>query len=290
MEEKHADAAAHEGVTERIRRLSMDTIDRGPATRMRPTDAESPVRRNGVTRDHGLAPTPSTHFSQFLAMAHAFFLGVDVGTAANGSLDATLSMLEKEKESSEGAARYRLNHIRHHTDVADADALADHIQSFVADKPYIGRTNIIVHRGPDPGQALIEALKNRGLDPVAATLTVGSGTVSGETDEVGVTLGTADAVRTLAELHRDGLLTIDDHTTEAGSELARGVQRASEALDAADGNQDTPEAAGSRLDVLDDVDTSVRSAALAAWCGTERSFDPSQHLKEDPQTGRPNGA
>jgi hypothetical protein len=222
-------------------------------------------------------------------MAHAFFLGVDVGAAADGPLDATLTILEKEKESTDGTARFRLSYIRHHSDVTDADTLADHIQGLVADQPYIGRTSIIVHRGTESGQALVNALKARGLDPVAATLTDGSGMVPGETDEVGVTLGTADAVRTLAELHRDGQLAIDDHTTEVASELARGVQRAAEALDAADGDQDTPEAAGSRLDVLDDVASPVRSAALAAWCGTERSFDPSQHLKEDPQTGRPSG-
>jgi hypothetical protein len=58
-------------------------------------------------------------------------------------------------------------------------------------------------------------------------------------------------------------------------------------LDAADGDQDTPGAAGSTLEALDDVDTHVVSAALAAWCGTERSFDPTQHLKADPHTRRP---
>lgn len=218
-------------------------------------------------------------------MAHAFFLGIDSGSAADASPNATLTILEKEKEQSEGTARFRLNYIRPLPNMEAAD-LADHIQSLVAEQPYIGRTNIIVNRGTEPGRALVDALKTRGLDPVAATLTDGSGTVPGETDEGSVTLGTAEVVRTLAELHRDGLLTIEDHTTEAGSQLARGVQRASEALDAADGNQATPEAAGSTLEVLDDVDMHVRSAALAAWCGMERSFDPSKHLKEDPQTGR----
>ncbi len=222
-------------------------------------------------------------------MAHAFFLGIDVDPTADASLDATLTILEKEQEPSDGAARYRLNHIRHHTEVADAATLADHVQGLVADQPYIGRTSIIVNRGPEPGQALVEALQERGLAPVAATLTTRSGSISGDPDAGDVTLSTANAVRTLAELHRDGLLTVEDHSKEVASQLAREVQRAAEALDAADGNQDTPEAAGSRLDVLDDVGAPIRSAALAAWCGTERSFDPSQHLKEDPQTGRPDG-
>jgi hypothetical protein len=222
-------------------------------------------------------------------MAHAFFLGIDVGSTADASPNATLTILEKEKEQSEGTARFRLNYIRPLPNMEAAD-LADHIQSLMAEQPYIGRTNIVVNRGGTFGQALVDALRDRGLDPVAATLTDGSGTVPGETDEVSVSLGTSDAVQILAELHRDGRLVIEDHTTEAGSQLARGVQRASEALDAADGNRETPEADGSPLQMLSDVDMHVRSAALAAWCGTERSFDPSQHLKEDPQTGRPNGA
>lgn len=223
-------------------------------------------------------------------MAHAFFLGVDLtGDASDDRIDATLTILEKEKEQSAAQADFRLDHVRHHRDVDSPQALADHVQGLVAERPYIGRTSIVINRAAAPGTELVEALSDRGLDPVAATLTEGSGSVPGERDEVGVSLGTADAVRTLAELYRDRRLGIDDHSTEAASELARGVQHASEVLDEADGNQDTPEAAGSTLDPLNDVDTAVTSAALAAWVGVERSFDPSQHLKEDPHAGRSDG-
>lgn len=223
-------------------------------------------------------------------MAHAFFLGVDFTSEdASERVEAILTMLEKEQESSDEKATYRLDHIRSRTDVDSIDALADHIQGLVAERPYIGRTNIIVNRGTDSGRALVEALQDLGLDPVAATLTAGSGTVPGERDEVGVHLGTADAVRTLAELYRDRQFQITDHTTEAASELARGVQRAAEVLDEADGSQAVSEASGSVREALSDIGPAVRSAALAAWFGTERSFDPTQHLKEDPQTGRPNG-
>jgi hypothetical protein len=218
-------------------------------------------------------------------MAHAFFLGVDVADT-DDAVDATLTMLEKEKEQTDVAPNYRLDHARRHTDVASAGALADHIQGLVAQRPYIGRTSIVVNRGPAPGQALVEALGERGLDPVAATLTEGSGAVPGGRDEVGVQLGTSDAVRTLAGLYRDRRFGIDDHATEAASDLARGLQRAAERLDEADGNQDTPEAAGSTLDVFNEMGPAVTSAALAAWVGAERSFDPSQHLKQDPQTRR----
>lgn len=222
-------------------------------------------------------------------MAHAFFLGVDLADReSDDHVDATLTILEKEQEQSAAEASYRLDHIRHHEDAASVDDLADHIQGLVAERPYIGRTNIIINRGSSFGQALVDALSERGLDPISATLTGGSGAVSGERDEVGVHLGKSNAVRTLANLYRNRRLGIDDYTTEAASELARGVQRASEVLDEADGNQDTPEASGSTLDALNDAGTPVTSAALAAWVGEERSFDPTQHLKEDPQTGRPN--
>jgi len=217
-------------------------------------------------------------------MAHAFFLGVDLAED-DGSVEAILTVFEKEDQG-EAPSRFRLDHARRRPGESP-DALADRLQSFVAERPYTGRTNIVVNRSVEPGAALIDALKDRGLDPLAVTLTGGSGTVAGEPDEVGVSLGVADAVRTLAELYRDGRLVVESHTTEAASQLARGLQRAAEVLDAADGDQDTPEAAGSTLDALDDGNAQVVSAALAAWCGTERSFDPSQHLKADPHTRRP---
>lgn len=217
-------------------------------------------------------------------MAHAFFLGVDLTENDDESIGATLAILEKEKEQSAPEASFRLDHARRYTKDS-VGALADHLQSLVAEQPYIGRTNMVVNRTSAAGQALVEALAERGMDPVAATLTEGDGVVAGESDEVGVHLGRVEAVRTLAELERDGRLSIEDHATEAVSDLARGIQRATEALDEADGNWETPEAQGSSLNHLGDVNASVISAALAAWCGTERSFDPSQHLKEDPQTG-----
>lgn len=216
-------------------------------------------------------------------MAHAFFLGVDVTEDDDDSIGATLTILEKEKEQSATEAQFRLDHARHYTQDTVAD-VAEHLQSLVAERPYIGRTNIVVNRTSTVGQSLVEALTDRGLDPVATTLTDGDGVVAGESDEVGVHLGRVEAVRTLAELDRDGRLHIEDYAAEAVSQLARGIQHATEALDEADGNWEIPEAEGSSLNQLGEVGAAVTSAALAAWCGTERSFDPSQHLKEDPQT------
>lgn len=217
-------------------------------------------------------------------MAHAFFLGIDATPSDNeSSFDVTFALFEKSKEDDDESAEYRLDHVRHRTGIASAEDLAEHLQGLVADRPYIGRTSLIVNRRTAFGQALVDALEDRGLDPVAATLTEGEGGTSGETDEIAVQLGGIDAVRTIADLHRDGVLTIESHTTEVASQLARDVQALAEQLDEADGDI---EALGGTTSgpSFDPTATHVTSAALAVWLGTERSFDPSQHLKRSPQT------
>ena len=217
-------------------------------------------------------------------MAHAFFLGVDVApTDGEGSDTVTHALFEKSTEGKGDVATYRLGHNRQYTEVDSADDLASHLQGLVAEQPYIGRTSLIVNRNTDFGQALVDALKDRGMDPVAATLTDGSGATPGETDEIGVHLGGIDAVRTLADLHREGRITFEGHATETASRLARDVQALAEQLDEADGDIEALGASTSGPSFDPDA-AHVNSAALAVWLGTERSFDPSQHLKESPQT------
>lgn len=217
-------------------------------------------------------------------MAHAFFLGIDAlpNEDAN-STGVTLALIEKSKEPDDAESTYRLDHIRHHSEKTAADDLADHLQGLVAERPYIGRTTLIVNRGTEDGQALFDALEDRGLTPVAVTLTGEDGAPAGTTDDRGVRLKRADAVRTLVNLYRDYRLSFEEYATESASRLARDVQGLSEVLDEAEGDTEvsgTAQAAPS----VDPNDTHLTSAALAAWLGTERSFDPSQHLKETPQT------
>ncbi|MFB6097710.1 MAG: hypothetical protein ABEK84_01060 [Salinibacter sp.] len=217
-------------------------------------------------------------------MAHAFFLGVDVDPSSSEQSPAvTHALFEKETEGDHDEVTYRLDHIRRHTDVASADDLADHLQSLVAGRPYIGRTSLIINRNTEFSQALVDALRERGLDPVVATLTEGSGVAAGGTDEIGVHLGGIDAVRTIADLQRERKLIFESHTTEAASRLARDMQELADQLDEADGDL---EALGTSTSgpSFDPEATHVTSAALAVWLGTERSFDPSQRLKESPRT------
>lgn len=223
-------------------------------------------------------------------MAHAFFLGVDVAPSdGNPPHDVTHALFEKSTEGGDDGATYRLDHIRHHTDIASTDELADHLQGLVAEQPYIGRTSLIVSRSTDFGQALVDALEDRGMDPVAATLTEGSGVAAGDTDEIGVHLGGVDAVRTIADLHRSREIALEGYTTEVASRLARDVQALAEQLDEADGDLEALGTSTSEPS-FDPEAIHVTSAALAVWLGTERSFDPSQHLKESPQTDSVGGA
>ena len=215
-------------------------------------------------------------------MSHAFFLGVDAVPSDDEGHDVTHALFEKSSEGDDEVS-YRLDHIRHHTDAPSADDLADDLQGLVADQPYIGRTSLIINRKTEFGQALLDALDDRGMDAVAATLTDGTGVTAGETDEIGVNLGGVDAVRTLADLYRDRKLAVNSHTTEVASRLARDVQMLAEQLDEADGDIEALGATTSGPS-FDPEATHVTSAALAVWLGTERSFDPSQHLKESPQT------
>jgi len=218
-------------------------------------------------------------------MAHAFFLGVDVTpTDGGGDPAVTHALFEKSKPDSDAPATYRLDHIRHHADVESAGALADALQGFVADQPYIGRTSLIVNRGRDFGQALVEALQDRGLDPVAATLTGRNEAADTPPNERGITLGGVDVLRRFVDLHRDARLLFESHATETASRLARDVQALAERLDEVDGDIEALGEAQTEGLSFDPGATHITSAALAVWLGSERSFDPSQRLKESPQT------
>ena len=220
-------------------------------------------------------------------MAHAFFLGIDARSGdTSGPHEVAYALIEKSAEGDDTEVSYRLNRIRHRTDVASAADLADHLQGLIAEQPYIGRTSLIVNRSSSVGEALVEALRDRGMDPVAAALTDGSGSAAGEPDEMSVSLGGGALVRMLADLHWNGQLSLEGHTSETASHLARDVQALAEHLDETDG---APEALGTSTagPTFDPGALHMTSAALATWLGTERSFDPSQHLKGTPQTESP---
>jgi hypothetical protein len=222
-------------------------------------------------------------------MAHAFFLGVDVADESSPSDEPnalTLTLIEKDKEPSADAAAFRLDSIHRDADGGDPDETADRIQRLVADAPYIGRTTIIVNRRSERGQAILDALEERGLDAVAATLTEGRGATAGGRNEVGVSLAEHDAVETLAKLYRNGNLAFEEQASREVSRLARSVRRFIEdVLDVEEEAAETDD--GEMPGAASSFGTLVTSAAMAAWLGVERSFDPTQHLKQTPTTEPP---
>lgn len=216
-------------------------------------------------------------------MAHAFFLGVDARSESGEPVAVAHALLDKSKEVSDEPSTYRLNDIRTYDDVPSPAEFAEHIQGLVAKRPYIGRTTIVVNRADAHGDAVFDALEDLGLAPVGAALTEGAPGPPTDRDEMGVRVSGVDAVRTLADLYLDDRFAIESNASETGSRLARDVQALAERVDEAEGDAralGTVTAGPS----FDPAAIHVNSAALAAWLATERSFDPSQHLKESPQT------
>lgn len=221
-------------------------------------------------------------------MAYEFFLGIDVaesegGTDAPGI--ATLALVEKTDENVEGAdVGYRLDSVRVFAPDAPAAEIASHVQSLVADSPYIGRTSIIVNRGSNRGQAIEDALTDLGLGPVAATITENSSDAAPTgPDRSGVNASAHEIVDTLAREYRSARFSVEHRETEHASRLARELQSYVEyVVEPAEGE------APSDLDDAparpDAYDNHVTAAGLAVWFGSERTFDPASRLKEDPNT------
>lgn len=221
-------------------------------------------------------------------MAHAFFLGIDVADETSdvpGAVTATL--LEKTDTGNDTLPQYRLDRIAHYDTPPPVDTVADRLQSLVAETPYIGRTTIVVNTTTGTGRTLHETLDARGLAPSAVTLTGGMGTTSEATETMGVHLAEYDAVETLATAYREGRLDVSGPATEAVSQLARGIQSFVEALTDAEDATETPDDVSARPQRPEAFDTHVTSAALAVWTGTERSFDPTEHLREPPTNASP---
>jgi len=221
-------------------------------------------------------------------MTYAFFFGIDVAADSDDNGSVILTLVEKSQDerpsNGEAVASYRLDSISRYDAGVTPNDIADHIQEVVAKSPYTARTSIVVNCEPDPGQAIFETLRERGLSvrPVRLTSYGSDATPSGADEEANVS--DRDVVRELALAHRDGRFKVQHRESDLASRLARNVHHVS-AL-AVDGEPDPstnvqPEDAETLPSTFDAITT---SAALAVWFGSQRSFDPSSHLKEEPQT------
>lgn len=224
-------------------------------------------------------------------MSYAFYLGID---ATNEPDTLTLALLEKERETNEDEATYHLRRIEHEGNGSldrEPAAIAAHVVSLIASKPYTGRTQIVVNETADLGEAILRQLTDRGLTPIGVTVTgsdaaaqeaSGFARTSGDDEDAltsGFLVSEHALVEATQELYRSDQLKLSQEATEHASKLARGLQsyraRAHEAGDALQDIEGEP-----RRNAADAG--YVLSTALACWLGEQQSFDPTEHLAGDP--------
>lgn len=207
-------------------------------------------------------------------MAYQFVFGVDVRTIDEAPT-AALSIVEKEKDEQGAAHMYRVHRLAC-VPAEDLEGLAESIQEEVAQRPYIGRTALIVTRNEPAGAALFEALDDRGLAPVGAELSDGTSSGAGDQSDMQVTVGTRRALQALVDLHHEGRFDPSAvQNSDAAGALMRTVRRLTDA--------------SAEVNALDGVEAAapdeqsypaaLMSTALACWFGREQTFDPTQRLK-----------
>lgn len=220
-------------------------------------------------------------------MAYAFFLGVDVArTDSEDAGTVICSLLEKSQQ--DDVPEYRLDSIRSFDAATDPGEITEELQELLVEAPYTARTSFVVNQTSSRGQAIYEALDEAGLPVRAVTLTPSD--AEADRDEGPVTderTMEQDVVAALAQVHRDGTLTIQHRETEEAATLARSLQHyAALAVDTRDGDETARE--NGAEEEGEALPTSfpplVTSSALAVWFASQRSFDPTSRLKETPNT------
>lgn len=216
-------------------------------------------------------------------MAYEFILGIDVVPTGDSSHTVALTAVEKTDE--EGAQpHYRIERIEQANGLEEAPDVAEHIQSLITQKPYVARTVPVINQTTEAGQAVREALADRGLDVVGVTLSRGTTTVSGDRSEMNPSVAVRDAVDLLQTLYHDGRLDAEpQQNDEDVSRLLRAIEWFSDS-----GTDESGEERRVTMP-LDTADARYEpvmvSTMVACWLGTEQTFDPTEHLKEALQGG-----
>ncbi len=218
-------------------------------------------------------------------MAYTFILGVDVVPSDENRLTAAFAVVEKSTEDQDDTAYYRVDRLDAYRNFESTDAVAEHIQTLLTEKPYVARTVPIVNRTTGHGQDVLDALGTRGLAPVGATLSAGTSTASGKRGEMNATVSVHRIVDTLLALyHADRIDLQPQQDTDEVSRLVRGIERFGDSGTDEEGEERRVEMATTPDE--GPYDAVVVSMGLACWLGEEQTFDPTQRLKEVPQGGR----
>lgn len=210
-------------------------------------------------------------------MAYQFVLGVDA-RSIDGDESAAISIVEKEKEGAGADHAYRLHRLTRRP--ADPEALTNHVQDLIAEKPFIGRTAVIVTRNDEIGQSVFDALDERGLAPVGATLSKGTGGAPGDRSDMNITVGVKGAIDALAELKQQGRFDASPvQESDALSDLVRAIRTFTDTSAEETGADQRADHATSPSDGT--YDPLLMSTAVACWFSREQTFDPTQRLKDE---------
>lgn len=217
-------------------------------------------------------------------MAYEFYLGLDAETSEDETTSFSFSLVEKNQE--QGELDYRLHDLTRLE--IDQNEMVDTIQNRISEDPFVGRTVCVVNVTEAVGRALHGALNNRGLSPVAVSISGGdAATQSGSgfdleggdtagSDEGGLQASEHDVVSTVENLYHEGRIDTNILKTDEISELTRGLdqyrmvakepgQEGLESIDVAPGRSS------------ENADL-VIATGIACWLAEQHSFDPTEHL------------
>lgn len=216
-------------------------------------------------------------------MAYEFILGVDAVPAGDESFTVALTAVEKTDENADHP-HYRVERLEASDPLGSVDAVAEHIQSLLTQKPYVARTIPVINKTSEPGRAVHDALSERGLDLVGVTLSNNTATVSGQRDEMNASVSARDAVDMLQALYHDGRLEVEpQQNNEQASRLLRAIEWFSDSGTDESGEE---RRVAMPLDPSSDrYEPVMVSTLVACWLGEEQTFDPTERLKESLQGG-----
>ncbi|MFO8231324.1 MAG: hypothetical protein R6U20_01530 [Longimonas sp.] len=196
-----------------------------------------------------------------MANAFAFGLAVEPGTPDQ----LALTVVERnDDENTSFVIRRTLT-----KPVDDSvEAVAEEVQGRLAEDPYTARSSVVVHVDNAAGNALADALTERGVRPVRVRVRSGEEGASAESEEE-TTIDARDEVFALSDAHRTGVLRLEHRSTEDADRLARTL-----------GHLIDDSSEGSEVDAAY-LDVQGMSALLAYWWSTEQTNDPTERLRAD---------
>mgnify|MGYP006271714731 CR=1 FL=1 len=193
-------------------------------------------------------------------MANAFAFGVAVEAGEPSKVGLTI--IERNDETDDPFVVRRTT-----ASSGDAiDAVAKEVQDRLAEDPYTARSSVIVHVGNEPGEALADALSDRGVRPVRVRTRNTDAGAAAESEGEAV-IDARNQLAALSNAHRTGGLRVEHRTTEDAAHLARMLGHLVD-----DNNE------GEAIDTAA-IDVQGMSALLAYWWSTEQTNDPTERLR-----------